>query len=69
MKYKHVQAIHELRMWTIAIATGVIAAKKYISSHPEAEEWVHNKVERVKSKFRKEKPEEEKVIKIVIVKE
>ncbi|MBO7450706.1 MAG: hypothetical protein J6U54_10080 [Clostridiales bacterium] len=71
MKYKTVQAAHEIRMWTIALATGFIAAKKYVDTHPAAAEWLDDKVSRVTSKFKKkEEPKtEEKIIKVMIIRE
>lgn len=70
MKYKTVQAAHELRMWAIALATGFVAAKKYVDTHPEAEAWLNDKVSRVTGKFKKkEEPKEEKVIRVVIIRE
>lgn len=71
MKYKTVQAAHEIRMWAIALATGFVAAKKYVDTHPEAAEWLNGKVSRVTGKFKKkeELKEEEKVIRVVIIRE
>lgn len=70
MRYKTVQAAHEIRMWAIALATGFIAAKKYVDTHPEAAEWLNDKVSRVTGKFKKkEEPKEEKVIRVVIIRE
>ena len=68
MKYKTVQAAHELRMWAIALATGFVAAKKYVDTHPEAAEWLNDKVSRVTGKFKKkEELKEERIIRVVIV--
>jgi hypothetical protein len=71
MKYKTVQAAHEIRMWLIALTSGAIVAKKYVDTHPEAAEWVNNKVSKVIGKFKKkEEPKtEEKIIKVVIIRE
>lgn len=68
MKYKTVQAAHEIRMWAILIATGVIATKKYLSENDVANEKFHNWINSVKSKFTKEK-EPEKTIKVVIIRD
>ena len=70
MKYKTVQAAHEIRMWAIALATGVVAAKKYVDTHPEAAEWLNDKVSRVTGKFKKkEEPKEDRIIKVVVIHE
>lgn len=70
MKYKTVQAAHEIRMWAIALATGFVAAKKYADTHPEAKKWLEEKVSSVTGKFKKkEEPKEEKVIRVVIIRE
>lgn len=66
MKYKHIQAAHELRMWILTIATGVTAASAVLARHPEAKEWVDNKIDGVKGSFKKDK-KKTKTIKIVIV--
>ena len=69
MKYKTVQAAHEIRMWTILIATGVIATKKYLSENDVANEKFHNWIDSVKSKFTKKEKEPEKTIKVVIIRD
>ena len=69
MKTRNVQAAHEIRMWLVLIVGGVIAAKKYVSEHPDAEAWVNERVNRVTSKFKKEEPNREKIIKVVVVHE
>lgn len=68
MNYKHIQAIHELRMWIILTATGAIAVSKYLNDHPEKRELIQSKADKLmgKLKFRKEEPNQ-RVIKIVIV--
>lgn len=66
MKYKHIQAAHELRMWILTIATGVTAASAVLARHPEAKEWVDNKIDNAKGMFKKDK-KKTKTIKIVIV--
>lgn len=62
MKYKHIQAAHELRMWILTIATGVAATNAVLQRHPEAKEWIDG----VKGVFKKDK-KKTKTIKIVIV--
>lgn len=69
MKYKTVQAAHEIRMWAILIATGAIATKKYLSENDVANDKFHNWIDSVKSKFTKKEKESEKTIKVVIVRE
>jgi hypothetical protein len=66
MKYKHIQAAHELRMWILTIATGVTAASAVLARHPEAKEWIDDKIDGVKGVFKKDK-KKTKTIKIVIV--
>ena len=67
MKHKHIQAAHELRMWILTIATGVTAASAILARHPEAKEWIDDKIDGVKGAFKKDK-KKTKTIKIVIVK-
>ena len=72
MKHRNVEAMRELRLWLIALTTGFIAAKKYVSEHPDAEKWVNDRVERITKKFKKtedEEPEREKIIKVIVVHE
>lgn len=74
MKHRNVEAARELRLWLIALTTGFIAAKKYVSEHPDAEKWVNDRVERITKKFKKAdtteaEPEREKIIKVIIVRE
>lgn len=66
MKYKHIQAAHELRMWILTFATGIAAANAILERHPEAKEWVHDKFDGMKGIFTKNK-KKTKTIKIVIV--
>lgn len=67
MKYKHIQAAHELRMWILTIGMGIAAASKLMEKHPEIKESVTKRIEKVKSKF--ENNEEEEVIKVVVIRE
>ena len=70
MKYKTVQAAHEIRMWAITLTAAAIAAKKYVDKHPATAAKLHDKWERVTGKFKKkEEPKEEKVIRVVIIHE
>lgn len=57
MKYKHVYAAHEARMWAMTIISGVSAVATILAAHPELKE-------RLKEKFSPKKR-----IRIVIVKE
>lgn len=57
MKYKHVYAAHEARMWVMTIISGVSAVATILAAHPELKE-------RLKEKFSPKKR-----IRIVIVKE
>lgn len=57
MKYKHVYAAHEARMWVMTIISGVSAVASIMAAHPELKE-------KIKAKFTP-KPK----IKIIIVKE
>lgn len=55
MKYKHIQAAHEARMWVIAIATGLTAAGKFLSDNPEVKRIVNDKVSELKAKYDKKR--------------
>lgn len=57
MKYKHVYAAHEVRMWVMTIISGVSVAASILAAHPELKEKL------------KEKFSPNKKIRIVIVKE
>ena len=57
MKYKHVYAAHEARMWVMTIISGVSVAASILAAHPEIKE-------RMKSVFTPKKR-----IKIIVVKE
>ena len=62
MKYKHIYAAHEARMWLGTIISGVTALSAIALAHPELKEAVTNKVKGIKNKFSKKPP-----IKIVVV--
>lgn len=57
MKYKHVYAAHEVRMWVMTIISGVSVAASILAANPELKE-------KVKRAF---KPK--KTIRIVVVEE
>jgi hypothetical protein len=57
MKYKHLYAAHEIRMWVMTIVSAASAIATISATHPEV-------MDAIKSKFKK-KPK----IKIVVVKE
>ena len=57
MKYKHVYAAHEARMWVMTIISGVSVAASILAANPELKE-------KVKRAF---KPK--KTIRIVVVEE
>ena len=57
MKYKHVYAAHEARMWVMTIISGVSAVATILAAHPELKEKL------------KEKFSPKRKIQIVIVKE
>ena len=59
MKYKHVYAAHEARMWVMTIISGVSAIATILATHPEIKQ-------KVKDVFTP-KPKEKK-IQIIIVK-
>lgn len=69
MRYKHIQAAHELRMWILTIATGVAAANVMLAKHPELKEKAQNAWDSVKGKFSKKENPNTKTIKIVIINE
>lgn len=62
MKYKHIYAAHEARMWLGTIISGVTALSVIASTHPELVKAVTNKVADIKNKFSKKPP-----IKIVVI--
>lgn len=57
MKYKHVYAAHEARMWVMTIISGVSVAASILAAHPELKEKL------------KEKFSPKKKIRIIVVKE
>ncbi|MBO7450296.1 MAG: hypothetical protein J6U54_07980 [Clostridiales bacterium] len=57
MKYKHVYAAHEARMWVMTIISGVSVAASILAANPELKE-------KLKNAFKPKKK-----IRIVIVKE
>ena len=64
MKYKHVYAAHEARMWLQTILSGVAVGGAILAAHPEAKEKLKAVPGKIKSKFQKKKNPE---IKIVVV--
>lgn len=64
MKYKHVYAAHEARMWLQTILSGIAVGGAILAAHPEVKEKLKAVPSKIKSKFKKTKPTE---IKIVVV--
>ncbi|MBO7449416.1 MAG: hypothetical protein J6U54_03525 [Clostridiales bacterium] len=42
MKYKHVYASHEARMWVMTIISGVSAVASLLAAHPELTQKIKN---------------------------
>ena len=64
MKYKTIQAIHEVRMCVTGIAVGAVAIATYINAHPESK--LARACERIKGAFNKDyKPKEVIVFEVV----
>ena len=63
MKYKHVYAAHEARMWLQTILSGVAVGGAILAAHPEVKEKLKAVPGKIKAKFKKEEP----VIKVVVV--
>lgn len=68
-KYKHIQAAHEIRMWITMLAVGGIAAKEMLDANPVIKYRIQSKFDNLKCKITKKQPTEEKVVKVVIVRE
>lgn len=49
MKYKHVQASHELRMWIVQV---IIPAMVFMAAVPEARQFVSEKFEKGKAQIK-----------------
>lgn len=64
MKYKHVYAAHEARMWLQTIISGIAVGGAILTAHPETKEKLRVIGRKVKAKFKKK---EEPVIKVVVV--
>ena len=64
MKYKHVYAAHEARMWLQTIISGVAVGGAILAAHPEAKEKLKAMPGKIKARFQKK---EESVIKVVVV--
>lgn len=62
MKYKHVYAAHELRMWLLLALGTVAAVDNFCLRHPDTARRIANKFRRKKSK-----EVEEPTVKVVIV--
>lgn len=67
MKYKHIQAAHELRMWIVTLAAGAAAANALLEKHPKVKESIEKKVNAVKGKFKKK--EEPTIVQYVVIRE
>lgn len=57
MKYKHIEAAHEARMWIVQVIIPAAIGTAMLVSNPVVRQWVadkkHNIQEKVKSKFHK----------------
>lgn len=53
MKYKHVYAAHEARMWIQTILSGVAVGGAILAAHPEVKEKLKAMPGKIKSKFKK----------------
>lgn len=62
MKYKHIQLIHETRMWLFGIA----AAGAFIYSNPELRKTATETFKKIKGRFGKSKSTEPIVTVIVV---
>lgn len=72
IKYKHIQTAHEIRMWILMLAAGGVAVEKILEANPYLKHRMQTKLDKLKSKFTKEEQAtetEEKIIKVVIVRE
>ena len=49
MKYKHIEACRELRLWIVQI---VVPTAVFMAAYPEARHWVGNKINEGKSKLK-----------------
>ncbi len=67
MKYKHVYAAHEIRMWIVTGITLVGTAGAILERHPEIKEKAKDKWDDFTGKFKKNNPKT-KTIKIVVIK-
>lgn len=72
-KYKHIQAAHEVRMWIIMLAAGGAIVKESLDRNPEAKYKVCNAFNNLWCKVTGKQPTEpqteEKVVRVVIVRE
>ena len=70
MKYKNVQAMHEIRLAVVtAVSLGIIL-DNHFRNHPESAVAFRNKVESVKAKFEDWKDKrKKKTIKVTIIHE
>lgn len=54
IKYKHIEAARELRLWIGQVMVPAITASIFIASNPNARAWIKEKTDDIKKKIKKE---------------
>lgn len=53
MKYKHIQAAHEVRMWVSTVIIPAVVGRVTLASNPNVQNWFKCQKYKVQSKFSK----------------
>lgn len=53
MKYKHIEACREIRLWIAQVIVPAVAGGIYLTSIPEVRQFVSEKINNVKTRFTK----------------
>lgn len=53
IKYKHIEAMREVRLWIGQVVVPAVTASILIGSSPTARAWLREKKEEIKNKFKR----------------
>ena len=53
LKYKHIEAARETRLWIGQVLVPAITGAIILYSNPDSRRWINESIEGIKSKFKK----------------
>lgn len=67
LKYKHVQAAHEIRMWAMTLLTFGVVGNQILKSHPEVKDAICRPIRSIRNKLKKD--DKPRVIEVRVIDE